>query len=229
VRQIRRSGPRSSWHSSSASQCKRCSIRTAGPPSASGPWSTRSGSADAHHQPTIQPWGANGITISFTDPTCTSERAGGKGANLGRLTAAGLPVPGGFVIPTDVYARFVDDGGIRAELFDKVAGLDHDDAAALESQTSAIRDLIVASDVPDDVRRDITAAYERLGTDRYVAVRSSGTAEDLAGASFAGLHDTYLDVRGSAEVLDAVKRCWRRCGRPGPRRTERATASTTPT
>jgi predicted aconitase with swiveling domain len=67
-------------------------------------------------------------TISLTDPTCTGERAGGKGANLGRLTVAGLSVPGGFVIPTDVYARFVDESGIRSELLDMVSALDLDEA-----------------------------------------------------------------------------------------------------
>jgi phosphoenolpyruvate synthase/pyruvate phosphate dikinase len=147
-------------------------------------------------------------TISFTDPTCTGERAGGKGANLGRLTAAGLPVPGGFVVPTDVYARFVDESGIRAELLRMVGGLDDDDAATLETQTRAIRDLVLAADMPDEIRRDVTSAYEHLGADRYVAVRSSRTAEDLAGASFAGLHDRYLDIVGSPAVVDLVKRCW---------------------
>ena len=68
-------------------------------------------------------------TISFTDPTCIGARAGGKGANLGRLTAAGFTVPSGFVVPTDAYLRFVKESGIRDELLGRVADFDADDAA----------------------------------------------------------------------------------------------------
>lgn len=97
--------------------------------------------------------------------------AGGKGANLGELIRAGLPVPPGFVVTTDAYRARVDD------------------------------------DVPDEARAAILDAYAALGRPP-VAVRSSATAEDLAGASFAGQQDTYLNVRGDATLLDAVRRCW---------------------
>src|SRR3954452_7807091 len=142
-------------------------------------------------------------TIPFADPECTdSARTGGKGSNLGRLTAAGLAVPPGFVIPTDTYRRFVES--CSADLFAIVDALDYDDAAALETQTARIRALIIEQPLDGS---DIVAAYEALGA-HYVAVRSTGTAEDMTGASFAGLHDTYLDIAGGDAVLDAVKRCW---------------------
>ncbi|HKY93242.1 MAG TPA: PEP/pyruvate-binding domain-containing protein, partial [Nevskiaceae bacterium] len=78
----------------------------------------------------------------------------------------------------------------------------------LDEAVALIRGWIVAADVPAAIAHEIRAGYTGMGGSTYVAVRSSGTAEDLEGASFAGLHDTYLDIRGDANVLDAVKRCW---------------------
>lgn len=109
--------------------------------------------------------------------------AGGKGANLGELIAAGFDVPDGFVVTTDAY---------RAA----VASLEHVDAASVS-----------AADVPDDVAAAIRAAYRDLGCGP-VAVRSSATAEDLPGAAFAGQQDTFLGIVGEDELLDAVRRCW---------------------
>lgn len=133
---------------------------------------------------------------------------GGKGANLGRMVAAGLPVPPGFVVPTDVYREFVTAAGLDATVAETADGLDYGDAEKLEQATAGLREKFVAAAVPSAVEQAILAAYAELGEDAYVAVRSSGTAEDTAEASFAGLHDTYLDIRGDAQVLDAVKRCW---------------------
>src|SRR5207244_1590135 len=80
--------------------------------------------------------------------------------------------------------------------------------ADLEEATGRIREAIVASPVPPGVAAELEQAYRKLGTDVFVAVRSSGTAEDLAEASFAGLHDTYLDVSGVDAVAHAVRLCW---------------------
>ena len=145
-------------------------------------------------------------TVWFTETAGTDHAlVGGKGANLGRLAGADFPVPSGFVVTTGAYAahieRFSDD------ISGALARIRYDDVAALEKAVAEIRGWIVAADMPADVAAEIRAAYTQLG-ESYVAVRSSGTAEDLEGASFAGLHDTYLDIKGADEVLDAVKRDW---------------------
>src|SRR5437867_7646792 len=115
--------------------------------------------------------------------------AGGKAANLGELVAAAFPVPEGFVLKTDAY---------RAAA--AAAGVDPSDPA------EAAERLRTAS-VPEEIARPAIEAYRALGQGR-VAVRSSATAEDLPGASFAGQQDTYLDVEGEAALLDAIRRCW---------------------
>ena len=149
-----------------------------------------------------------GLTVAFSEPGCTDiSVAGGKGANLARMTAAGLPVPPGFCVTTEAYAAFIAASGLDGSIAGTVekAGAD---AAELEDLTLELRDEIVAAPMPDDVADAIETGYRALGADLYVAVRSSGTAEDLADASFAGLHDTYLDIRGRDELVDAVRRCW---------------------
>jgi pyruvate,water dikinase len=110
---------------------------------------------------------------------------GGKATNLRSLLAAGFAVPDGFCVTTDVYARVA--AGIPA---------------------GAERAALLAVAVPADVAAEVTAAYEALGPDTPVAVRSSATAEDLPDASFAGQQDTFLHVVGADAVLDAVRRCW---------------------
>ncbi|HWJ53337.1 MAG TPA: PEP/pyruvate-binding domain-containing protein, partial [Propionibacteriaceae bacterium] len=122
--------------------------------------------------------------------------AGGKGANLGELVAAGFPVPDGFVVSTAAYDSAVEQGGLRSLITERTG----DDGAA-------IRAAFERSTVPDAVAAAITEAYADLGGGP-VAVRSSATAEDLAGAAFAGQQDSYLNVIGTAAVVDAVRRCW---------------------
>ncbi|GAA5163328.1 hypothetical protein GCM10023321_50000 [Pseudonocardia eucalypti] len=145
-------------------------------------------------------------TIWFADPAGTDHSlVGGKGANLGRLANAGFPVPPGFVVDTGAYLAHIET--MRDQISQALAELSYDDAEALERAVERIRDWIVDADMPAHVANEISSAYAQLG-DVYVAVRSSGTAEDLEGASFAGLHDTYLDIKGADNVLDAVKRDW---------------------
>lgn len=147
--------------------------------------------------------------LSLADSAALEAAAvGGKGVNLARMTQSGLPVPPGFCVPTAVYRAFLDASGLGRRLVALADAIPSGDPAALERQAGEIRDLVLAQEVPVAVADAIVAGYTALGADSYVAVRSSGTAEDLADASFAGQHDSYLDVRGAAEVLDAVKRCW---------------------
>jgi rifampicin phosphotransferase len=133
--------------------------------------------------------------------------AGGKAANLGELVRAGLPVPPGFVVTTSAYREFVDAHGLRDRIVALVPSSEDADPAAYEVAARAIAELFAAGSVPDELATPIAEAYRALGADA-VAVRSSATAEDLEGASFAGQQDTYLNISGTDAVLDAVRRCW---------------------
>jgi pyruvate,water dikinase len=134
--------------------------------------------------------------------------AGGKGASLGELHRAGLPVPAGFVVTVPAFrlAMHAADPGRTADA--EIAALPAADQAAIELVTAAIRARIVAVPLPRAVATAVTAAYAALGADVPVAVRSSAVGEDAAEASFAGLQDSYLWVRGAASLLDHVRRCW---------------------
>jgi phosphohistidine swiveling domain-containing protein len=133
------------------------------------------------------------------------DQAGGKGANLGELTRAGLPVPPGFVVVTDAYRAYVAE----RQLAEKIAALaaPRDDPAGYDDASAQIRTLF-SDELSDSVRAEIAEAYADLGEDPPVAVRSSATAEDLPEASFAGQQDTYLNVRGLEDLLVAVRECW---------------------
>lgn len=136
--------------------------------------------------------------------------AGGKGANLGELSRAGLPVPPGFVLTTAAYDAFVASNGIGGGIV-KLASLPRDgEPDAYESAAEKIRALFAGGEVPEGVAQEIRASYRKLdeGGEAAVAVRSSATAEDLAGASFAGQQETFLNVRGEGALVEAVERCW---------------------
>ena len=138
--------------------------------------------------------------------------AGGKGANLGELTSAGLPVPAGFVVGAPTYAAFCAQTGLRERLAELLDGVDVEDIAALGAASTAARELFDATPIPEPFRGEIRSAYEQLvGKDPEapVAVRSSATAEDTATTSFAGMNETFLNIRGEDAVIDAVRRCWR--------------------
>ena len=132
---------------------------------------------------------------------------GGKGASLGRLVRAGFPVPSGFVITTDAYAECLRVNDLEGKIEKILEKLDYGNLGELEVETAKIRDAIVACRLPDGLAGEIVGAYGELGDEPYVAVRSSGPAEDLEGASFAGQYDTYLDVRGCDALVDALRQC----------------------
>jgi pyruvate,water dikinase len=132
---------------------------------------------------------------------------GGKAASLGELTAAGLPVPPGFVVTAGTYRAFIEDAGIDEELFEAV-DIDHEDSAALKEAHERAHELIMGTPVPDDVREEILEAYHTVGDgEAFVAVRSSATAEDLPDASFAGQQETFLNVQ-EEDLVERVKECW---------------------
>jgi pyruvate,water dikinase len=135
---------------------------------------------------------------------------GGKGANLGEMTSAGLPIPPGFVITAAAYIEAVEHAGVRARLLDdfRAAAAAADDPDALGRAASRLRETVQGIPIPEDVRDAILSEYHRLGEAAAVAVRSSATSEDAAGTSFAGMHDTYNNVVGDEAVLQRVRECW---------------------
>lgn len=140
--------------------------------------------------------------------------AGGKGANLGELTAAGLPVPDGFVVTADAYRSALGAAGVRDELRDLVATLlaqaGTDDADPDPAAVERLRSLVRAAGLPAELAAAIDDAYHSLvgGDDGAVAVRSSATSEDTAAASFAGMHESFANVIGAASVRERVLDCW---------------------
>ena len=140
-------------------------------------------------------------------------RVGGKNASLGEMTAAGLPVPPGFAVTTDAYARIWRDRGLVDDVNSMLRSIDHDDAASNRRVSAEIRSRIEAAPFPGDCASDIAEAYQALcrycGVDDVpVAIRSSATAEDMPEASFAGQQDSYLWIRGADDVVRHVQRCW---------------------
>lgn len=130
---------------------------------------------------------------------------GGKAGNLGELTRAGLPVPPGFCLTTEAYREATEHAGLE-EIFDELEQTD--DIAALSALAERARAAVLAAPIPPATADAVATEYARLGTDVPVAVRSSATAEDLPFASFAGQQDTYLNIVGRDDVIDAVRRCW---------------------
>jgi rifampicin phosphotransferase len=149
------------------------------------------------------------LTLPFSEVDSGDlPRVGGKGANLAVLARAGVAVPPGFCVTTrafDLFIALLPDAETRFGELERLDGSSVEDArGAAESMRSALERL----PVPDEVAHAVTKAWRALGTEHPLAVRSSATAEDLPGASFAGQQDTYLNVRGEGALLDAVKRCW---------------------
>ena len=133
---------------------------------------------------------------------------GGKGANLGELTAAGLPVPPGFVVTTEAYRHALDSAGVPGRLAALVAGARPDDPDDLARAAADAQALIRTVPLPDDLSAAVVAAYHQLGHGISVAVRSSGAGEDSADTSFAGMNATFTNVEGDAELLAALVGCW---------------------
>lgn len=138
---------------------------------------------------------------------------GGKGANLGELARAGLPVPPAFVVDVHAWARFREATGVGAELDALLARVDVDDTRALQELSRSLRHLVEDEPLPADLAEEIADAYAALSREgrvpeAWVAVRSSATAEDTAQFSFAGMFESFLNVRGRRDLLERVKSCW---------------------
>ena len=135
--------------------------------------------------------------------------AGGKGAHLGELSRIeGIEVPPGFCVTTRAFQRIMAEARSIGDRLDRLSRLEPDDRETISALSAELRRTIHEVAIPDDLATAITRALARFGEEAAYAVRSSATAEDLPTASFAGQHDTYLNVAGPAAVLQHVSRCW---------------------
>lgn len=157
----------------------------------------RSGGARAASRP-ARPAPHADLVLALGQGRATVETAGGKAARLDEMTAAGLPVPPAFCLTTGLFDLFLRETGLAAELRA---------AEARGADSGTLRDLVLSREIPEALARTVLAAYEELGRPR-VAVRSSACREDSAAQSFAGQHDTVLDVSGEEALLAAVRTCW---------------------
>jgi len=136
---------------------------------------------------------------------------GGKGANLGEMTKAGFPVPNGFAVTVPSYELFLRESGVAKTIYEILEVTDVEDPSQLENSARKIQKLINTSKFPESVFNDIVKSYKRLSgrfSKALVAVRSSATAEDLPGMSFAGQQATFLNIKGESNLQVAVRECW---------------------
>lgn len=149
-------------------------------------------------------------TLSFTEISKQDlPLVGGKGANLGELSKINnVKVPPGFCITTEAYQYFVTTSPVLAGFLDQLNDLSAEDSGAVELLGRRIRQHMESLPVPEEIRRQIGQAWQETGGDYAYAVRSSATAEDLPGASFAGQQDTYLNIQGIDAIVDHVRKCW---------------------
>ncbi len=140
---------------------------------------------------------------------------GGKNANLGEMTQAGIPVPPGFAVTAYAYNKFITETGIVEKIYDAITGTvtDVNNPQQYEKASKKVRRIIESAPMPKTIETAIKAAYKELGkktkaSEAFVAVRSSATAEDLPDASFAGQQETYLNVKGEKDLIDKTIKCW---------------------
>jgi pyruvate,water dikinase len=145
-------------------------------------------------------------TFSFNEPLATRlEISGGKGSNLALLTQRGFPVPPGFVISANAYRDFIAAGG---ELLRQVDTFHFKEPAQLRIESEQLREQLQKLELPSEVRAEIQEQLKHFASDQAFSVRSSSTMEDLAGAAFAGQHETYLNCSGVKLILDRIKDCF---------------------
>ena len=148
--------------------------------------------------------------LKLSDPQATLENVGGKGMSLAKMINVGFPVPDGFHITTEAYRQFVQVNELQKKIITALKDVDTSLPASLETAATTIGRLFADASIPKEITNAIRDFYLTLDTSHLtsVAVRSSATAEDLPEASFAGQQETFLNIRGEAALLDAVKKCW---------------------
>ena len=132
---------------------------------------------------------------------------GGKGANLGEMTNAKIPVPPGFIVTAKAYYNFIQEAGIGGKIQECLESLDVNDSKQLQQAAAKVKQVILDAPMSPRLAEEIQQAYVKMGRG-LVAVRSSATAEDLPEASFAGQQSTFLNVEGEEELVAAVQECW---------------------
>lgn len=156
--------------------------------------------------------------IKFFDELAIKDvpMVGGKNASLGemyrKLASQGVRVPNGFATTSAAYDYFMEGAGLKKQIRKILTGLDTHNVVDLAKRGELVRKTILKAELPDDLKKEIITAYRKLSkqyktTATDVAVRSSATAEDLPDASFAGQQDTYLNIKGDKQIIDAVRRC----------------------
>ncbi len=152
----------------------------------------------------------NAYIIDLAELRSTSVSiAGGKGANLGELMQiGGLAIPGGFCITTAAFDRIVAETPGIQDLIDRLARLPVTEGGRVATCSAAIRDILEQAVIPGDIQTAIANALAAFDAATAWAVRSSATAEDLPGASFAGQQDTYLNIKGPEALLLHIRKCW---------------------
>jgi phosphoenolpyruvate synthase/pyruvate phosphate dikinase len=150
------------------------------------------------------------LTLNLSNPSATLENVGGKGMSLAKMINAGFPVPDGFHVTTEAYRQFVKENDLQTKILTALKDVDTSLPTTLETASATIGRFFADASIPEDITAAITDAYVKLETLhlKSVAVRSSATAEDLPEASFAGQQETFLNVRGEEDLLNAVKKCW---------------------
>ena len=154
---------------------------------------------------------------------------GGKGANLAEMFNMKMPVPPAFVIAAESYLYFLEETELKDKIYSKLGKLDVDNTQELEEVAKEIREMIEKAEIPEDMQDEILESYEALNVDKdilerassdalailkkgyepvFVAVRSSATAEDTEAASFAGQQETFLNVKGKTDLIEAIKKCF---------------------
>jgi len=149
------------------------------------------------------------FVLSLSSSQADLATVGGKGMSLAKLAQAGLPVPDGFHVTTEAYRRFVTANKLQPRILAALKGVDPARPATLDTASQTIGRHFAEATIPAEIGDAVRSAYESLRPSAVsVAVRSSATAEDLPGASFAGQQETYLNIHGSQAVLEAVRKCW---------------------
>ena len=150
------------------------------------------------------------LTLNLSNPSATLENVGGKGMSLAKMIQAGFPIPNGFHVTTEAYRAFVDANHLQTKILNAIKDVNTSLPATLETASATIGRFFADASIPEDITAAIADAYVKLETLHLkpVAVRSSATAEDLPEASFAGQQETFLNIRGEEDLLNAVKECW---------------------
>lgn len=132
--------------------------------------------------------------------------AGGKGASLGEMTKAGIPVPPGFVVTTDAFEKFLEETDLTQEIMHELNKVNEEKIHTAEKASENIQSLILNADMPEEIKKEIQDDFNKLGS-KFVAVRSSATAEDGLDHAWAGQLDSFLNVT-EENLLESVQKCW---------------------